>query len=59
LLSSTCGVLYNAFAIILSLQISMPNNGSQHLYFIKELPLSMIQIQIQGTTKRVQRSGTR
>jgi len=34
----------------LSLRISMPHIGSQHLYFIKTLSLSMMQIHIQGTT---------
>src|SRR6218665_775975 len=34
----------------LSLRISMPHIGSQHLYFIRTLYLSMMQIHIQGTT---------
>src|SRR6218665_3994824 len=44
----------------LSLQISMPQNGSQHLYFIKTLSMDIKQIQIHaGTTKWVQRSRAR
>jgi len=45
LLSSTCGVLYNALALILSQRISMPHIGSQYLYFTEKACMMQIQIQ--------------
>src|SRR6218665_1615278 len=43
-------VVYCTMHRHLSLRISMPHIGSQHLYFIKTLSLSMMQIHIQSTT---------